>query len=73
MRAGQEVKQKTETAEKMRLDASKEVDSDLRSSLIDPDSGLFRPGSLPKIEGASASASKALMSSFGQAPSCEAF
>lgn len=71
MRAGQEVKQKTETAEKMRLKASKEVNADLRSSLIDPDSGLFRPGSLPKVEGASASASKALMSSFGQATSCE--
>ena len=55
----------------MRSKASKEVNADLRSSLIDPDSGLFRPGSLPKVEGASASASKALMRSVGQATSCE--
>lgn len=66
MRMGQEVKSKTETAESLRMKGAKNVNGELRASLIDQDSGLLRPGALPQIQGVSSSASKALMGSFGQ-------
>ena len=66
MRVGEEIKNKSETADRLKLAASKQVDDTLRQSLTDQDEGILRPGALPKIEGVSASASKALASSFGQ-------
>ena len=67
MKVGQEVKEKNSTLESMKLKASAEVNPDLRASLTDAQEGIFRPGALPKVEGVSASASKALMQTFGQA------
>lgn len=67
MKVGQEVKEKNSTIESMKLKATSEVDADLRASLTDAQEGIFRPGALPKVEGVSISASKALMQSFGQA------
>ena len=66
MRVGEEIKNKSETADRLKLAASKQVDDNLRQSLTDQDDGILRPGALPKIEGVSASASKALAASFGQ-------
>eukprot|EP00435_Cladocopium_sp_Y103_P061734 s3038_g23.t1 len=66
MRVGQEIKNKSETADRLKMKASKQVDDALRQSLTDQDDGILRPGALPKIEGVSASASKALAASFGQ-------
>lgn len=71
MRVGQEVKSKTETSEVMKLRAKKDVDNALRSSLIDADSGLLRPGQLPKVDAISSSAAKTLVQAFGQAKCCE--
>ena len=66
MKCGEKVAQSDETAEKLKLSAKTEVDQDLRMALTDPDSGILRPGALPKIS-AGRQGSKELLDSMAKA------
>ncbi|CAK9011045.1 Nipped-B-like protein B [Durusdinium trenchii] len=60
VRQGDEITQKEQCIESLGMKAKVDVDPDMRSALTSED-GLLRPGALPKVSGASAAGSKALL------------
>ena len=67
MRTGQKFERQDETREIMELEAKSKIDSQLRQALTDEDSGLLKPGLLPKVDAATPAGSKALLASLSQA------
>ena len=67
MRTGQKFERQDETRESMELEAKSKIDSQLRQALTDEDSGLLKPGLLPKVDAATPAGSKALLASLSQA------
>ena len=66
MREGQKFERQDETNEKLQLAAKAEVDPTLLAALTDEDSGVLKPGMLPKVDCASSSGTKELLNSINQ-------
>ena len=69
MRTGQKFERQDETRESMELEAKSKIDDQLRQALTDEDSGILKPGLLPKVDAATPAGSKALLASISQAES----
>lgn len=67
MRTGQKFERIDETKEGMSLEATATIDADLQQALTDADTGILKPGLLPKLDAATSSGSKELLSAITQA------
>lgn len=67
MKASQKFTQKDIATDSIRLSATKEIDDDLRTSLIDPEHGLLKPGCMPQVQTATAGGSKQLLDAIDKA------
>lgn len=68
MKSGQKFTREDITKEKIELRAKADIENpDLMKSLIDEESGITRPGQLPKVDAASPAGAKQLLGAIGQA------
>jgi hypothetical protein len=52
----------------MKLSATTKVDKGLMSALVDPETGLLRPGAMPAVQTANAGGCKTLLNTMGEVP-----
>lgn len=69
MRKGQEYKRKDRTKESIGLEAKTDVDKNLLAALTDEESGMLKPGLLPKVECSTPAGTKNLLNAISQAGS----
>ena len=69
MRKGQEYKRKDRTKESLGIEAKTSVDKSLLAALTDEESGILRPGLLPKVECSTPAGTKSLLNAISQAGS----
>ena len=67
MRSGQKVERQDETRESMTLSARTDLDKTMTAALIDEETGIMRPGMLPKVDAATPAGAKALLNGITQA------
>lgn len=67
MKASQKFTQKDICADQIKLSATKDIDSDLRTSLIDPEHGILKAGCMPQVQTANAAGSKQLLDAISKA------
>lgn len=67
MRSSQKFTQKDTCTDTLKLTAKSEIDHELRSSLIDPEIGILKPGCMPTVQTANAAGSKMLLDAISKA------
>ncbi len=68
MRTSQKFTQKDTCTDLMTLKASSSIDHGLRQALVDPDTGILKPGCMPQVATATAAGSKQLLDAISKAP-----
>lgn len=71
MKASQKFTQRDVCTDQIKMTAKKDIDSDLRNSLIDPEHGLLKPGCMPQVQTANAAGSKQLLDAISKAISTQ--
>lgn len=66
MREGQKFERQDETSEKLQLAAKADVDPTLLAALTDENSGILKPGMLPKVDCSTSNGTKELLNSINQ-------
>ena len=67
MRDSTSFTQKDIAADSVKLTSKSTIDNELRNALIDPDSGILKPGAMPQVQTATAAGSKQLLDAISKA------
>ncbi len=67
MKASQKFTQKDTCTDRMKLDATADIEHDLLQSLINPEHGLLKPGCMPQVQSATTGGCKQLLDAISKA------